>query len=77
MSLAARLPKQVDGAAPVVPLHPHVSRPRVAELDQSVVRPVLDEVRRRLSETTGTSGLSDAALRVRVEAELASVLSDP
>ena len=77
MSLAARLPKQVDGAAPVVPLHPHVSRPRVAELDQSVVRPVLDEVRRRLSETTGTSGLSDAALRVRVEAELALVLSDP
>jgi len=77
MSLAARLPKQVDGAAPVVPLHPHVSRPRVAELDQSVVRPVLDEVRRRLSEATGTSGLSDAALRVRVEAELASVLSDP
>ncbi|MSW56551.1 MAG: CpaF family protein, partial [Actinobacteria bacterium] len=77
MSLAARLPKQVDGAAPVVPLHPHVPRPRVAELDQSVVRPVLDEVRRRLSEATGTAGLTDAALRVRVEAELASVLSDP
>lgn len=77
MSLAARLPKQVDGAAPVVPLHPHVPRLRVAELDHSVVRPVLDEVRRRLSEAAGTAGLTDAALRVRVEVELASVLSDP
>lgn len=77
MSLAARLPRQVDGEAPVVPIHPTVPRVRVVESDQSVIRPVLDEVRRRLSEAAGTAALSDAALRVRVEAELGSVLADP
>ena len=77
MSLATRLPKQVDGEEPVLVAHPHVPRVRVPETDQSVVRPVLEEVRRRLSEATGTAGLSDVALRVRVEAELASVLSSP
>lgn len=77
MSLAARLPRQIEGEAPVVPIHPKVPRVRVVESDQSVIRPVLDEVRRRLSEAAGTASLSDAALRVRVEAELGSVLSDP
>lgn len=77
MSLASRLPRQVDGEAPVVPLHPNVPRLRVADLDQTVVKPVLDEVRRRLSESAGTATLSDAALRVRVEAELAEVLATP
>lgn len=77
MSLAARLPQGIEGEAPVVPLHPHVPRVRVAEFDQSIFRPVLDEVRRRLSESASTATLSDVALRVRVEAELGSVLSDP
>lgn len=77
MSLAARLPRQIDGEAPVVPLHPNAPRVRVPDIDQTVVKPVLDEVRRRLSESTGTATLSDAALRVRVEAELASVMSTP
>lgn len=77
MSLAARLPQGIEGEAPVVPLHLHVPRVRVAEFDQSIFRPVLDEVRRRLSESASTATLSDAALRVRVEAELGSVLYDP
>jgi len=77
MSLAARLPRHAEGDAPVVALHPNVQRTRIPDLDQTSVKPVLDEVRRRLSESTGTATLSDAALRVRVEAELASVLSTP
>lgn len=77
MSLAARLPRQVEGEGPVVPIQPRIHKARVVETDQSAVRPVLDEVRRRLSEASGVASLSDAALRVRVEAELVSVLSDP
>jgi pilus assembly protein CpaF len=77
MSLAARLPRQVEGEAPVVPIRPAVHRSRVPELDQTVIRPVLDEVRRRLSESASTASLTDAALRVRVEAELGEVLSTP
>lgn len=90
MSLAARLPRRdasdddvdefveaAESTRVVAPIRPRPSRVRERVVDAAVVRPVLDEVRRRLSESSGTSGLSDAALRVRVEAELAEVLVDP
>ena len=75
MSLAARLPRETDGD-PVVALRPSVDRREIG-IDPSIVRPILDEVRRRLSESGSTSNLTDAALRVRVETELASVVNDP
>jgi len=80
MSLATRLPR--PGDTPVVSDPTEESRPRpvrrrVATVDPLLLGPVLDEVRRRLSEAEGTSALSDAALRVRVEAELTEVLLDP
>jgi pilus assembly protein CpaF len=77
MSLATRLPRQVDGEVSSVHPHSGTQRVRLPDLDQVEFKPVLDEVRRRLSESSGTAALSDAALRVRVEAELSSVLSTP
>lgn len=76
MSLAQRLPRETGSDAAVVALRPTIARSsgRVAP---NVLRPVLDEVRRRLSDSGSTASLTDAALRVRVEAELAAVLSDP
>jgi pilus assembly protein CpaF len=67
----------VDGEVSSVHPHSGTQRVRLPDLDQVEFKPVLDEVRRRLSESSGTAALSDAALRVRVEAELSSVLSTP
>jgi pilus assembly protein CpaF len=77
VSLSQRLSLKEGATAPVVPLRPSDVRDRERDIDPAVLRPVLEEVRRRLSETPGTATMSDGALRVRVEAELASVLSSP
>lgn len=80
MSLATRLPRPGDApvvADPTEEARPRPVRRRVATVDPLLLGPVLDEVRRRLSEAEGTSALSDAALRVRVETELTEVLLDP
>lgn len=77
MSLAERISLQGDGSALSVAPRPSLVRDRDRDIDPAILRPVLDEVRRRLSDAAGTATLSDAALRVRVEEELAAVLSSP
>jgi len=73
MSLATRLPKTIDERpARSVAAPQHTQR-----VEHSAIRPVLDEVRRRLSESATTASLTDAALRVRVEMEIAEVLTEP
>jgi pilus assembly protein CpaF len=77
VSLSQRLSLKEGATASVVPLRPSDVRDRERDIDPAVLRPVLEEVRRRLSETPGTATMSDGALRVRVEAELASVMTSP
>jgi len=73
MSLATRLPKTIDER----PARSVATPQRTQRVDHSAIRPVLDEVRRRLSESATTASLTDAALRVRVEIEIAEVLTEP
>lgn len=73
MSLATRLPRTTETRTTSTPS----SVQQKSRVDQAAIRPVLDEVRRRLSESASTASLSDAALRVRVEMELAGVIAEP
>ncbi len=75
MSLATRIP--LTTAPESSPIVEGVPRSVTRSVDMSASRPVLAEVRRRLAETSGTSSLSEGQLRVKVESELAAVMTDP